>query len=339
MYDQTQDATATSEDASEYQPGHHGHHTSVEHQQHQCHTDKSEPVRSRGRSGSSHQLPDAQPTGLWPHNSRQPMDARPSGLGFPPEPSKDVPVMRQVPASYAPEAPPKQPSAVVQPNPHQSNHVHLNPPTNVFPALLPSLISWIDQDTVRNYLTIAAIRHRDIRDMVEREYERIVEEHQARKKEDAGILSFAQERIRVQKTLDQEYDNLPNPLKWKMLNQALDTINRNIMAIPPLVRPGSNWKTKFNAFLDLIWIGSAIADGDGVLPGAIRAQMVNGSELVKALDHVYAMTSEAEILNDGTHLLENLLGLENSRGYCFQGLERILDMFQKVMRQGRGDQE
>ncbi|KAG9623473.1 hypothetical protein KCV04_g12896, partial [Aureobasidium melanogenum] len=108
----------------------------------------------------------------------------------------------------------------------------------------------------------------------------------ARKKEDAGILSFAQERIRVQKTLDQEYDNLPNPTKWEILNQTLDTINQNIMAIPPPVRPGSNWKTKFNAFLNLIWIGSVIANDEGMLAGAIRAQMVNGSELVKALDHV-----------------------------------------------------
>ncbi|KAH0017252.1 hypothetical protein KCU78_g7595, partial [Aureobasidium melanogenum] len=306
IHDQAQDGPATSEGASGYRPGHPGSHPSAEHQKHQYHTHTSESGRSRIRSGPSQQLPDTQPSGLSSHKSRQSMDARPSALASsPPEPSEHVPVMPQVPASYAPQAPPNQPSAFAQPGPHQplrgifspnaipghqsTNHMYPNPPTNVFPALLQGLISCIDQDTVRNYLTIAAVHHKDIRDMVEREYERIVEEHEARKKEDAGILSFAQERIRVQKTLNQEYDNLPNPKKWEILNQTLDTINRNIMAIPPLVRPGSNLKTKFNAFLNLIWIGSAIADGEGMLPGAIRAQMVNGSELVKALDHVHAM--------------------------------------------------
>ncbi|KAG9681958.1 hypothetical protein KCU95_g354, partial [Aureobasidium melanogenum] len=339
-HDQAQDAPATSESASGYQPGHPGSHPPAEHQQNQSHTHASESGRSRTRPGPSHQLPDAQPT-----------DDRPPGLAFPPEPSKDVPVTRQVLASYAPEAPAHQLSAFVQPVSHQlrhdlsppyaipghqlTNHAYSNPPTNVFPALLPSLISWIDQDTVRNYLTIAAVHHRDIRDMVEREYERIVEEHEARNKEDADILSFAQERIRVQKTLGQEYETLPDPMKWEILDQALDTINRNIMAIPPLVRPESNWKTKFNAFLNLVWIGSAIVDGDGMLPAVIRSQMVDGSELVKALYHVCAMMSEAEVSNDGTHLLENLLGLESIRGHWFQGLERIVDMFRKIMQQGR----
>ncbi|KAG9556940.1 hypothetical protein KCV01_g21985, partial [Aureobasidium melanogenum] len=264
IHDQAQDAPATSDGASGYQPGHPGSHPSAEHQQHQYHTHASESGRSRIRAGPFQQLPDAQLSGLSTHNSCQPTDARPSALASsPPEPSEHVPVMPEVPASYAPQAPPKQPSAFAQPGFHQplrgifspnaipghqsTNHMYPNPPTNVFPALLPSLISWIDQDTVRNYLTIAAVHHRDIRDMVAREYERIVEEHEARKKEDAGILSFAQERIRVQKTLDQEYDNLPNPTKWEILNQTLDTINQNIMAIPPPVRPGSNWKTKFNA--------------------------------------------------------------------------------------------
>lgn len=72
-----------------------------------------------------------------------------------------------------------------------------------------------------------------------------------------------------------------------------------------------------------------------MLPNAIRAQLHNNSGLVEALGRVYAMMSAAEILNDGARLPKHLLELERSREHCFEGLERIVDMFQRVMRQGR----
>ncbi|KAG9900908.1 hypothetical protein KCU98_g9113, partial [Aureobasidium melanogenum] len=355
IHEQAQNAPATSEGASGHQPGHPGHpdyHTSAEYQQHQYRTDTSESGRNRIWSDPSQQLTDAQPSGLWSHNSRQYADAQPSGIASsPPEPLEDVPVMPQVPASYAAQAPPNRLLAFVQPSPHRplhvsfppsamlghqsTNHVYSNPPANVSLALLPNIISWIDGGTLRDYLAIAAVRHKDIHDMVEREYKRIEKEHQDRKNEDASVFSFVNEHTKVQKVLCQEYDDLPNSKEQETVHRTLGTIKLTIMAIPPRVRLGSNWKTKFNAFLTLIWIGRAIADCNGMLPHAIRAQMGNGSELVEALGHVYAMMSEAEILNDGARLLETLLELGNRREHCFEGLEDIVDMFQKVMRQGR----
>lgn len=342
IHDQAQNAPATSEGASGHQPGHPGHRTSAEYQQHHYHADTSDP---------SHHLTNAQPSGLWSHNSRQPADTQPSGLASLPESSKDVPVMPQVPASYALQAPPNHLSALVQPTPHQplhvgfppyamfghqsTNHVYPNPPANVSLALLPNVISWVDERTVRDYLAIAVVRHKDIHDMVEREYGRIVKEHQDRKNEDASVLSFVNEHTKVQRVLCQEYDDLPNPKKQETVLQTLGTIKLAITAIPPRVRPGSNWKTKSNAFVTLIWIGRGIADGRGMLPNAIRAQLHNSSGLVEALGRVYAMMSAAEILNDGARLLKHLLELERSREHCFEGLERIVDMFQRVMRQGR----
>lgn len=137
--------------------------------------------------------------------------------------------MPQVPASYALQAPPNHLSALVQPTPHQplhvgfppyamfghqfTNHVYPNPPANVSLALLPNVISWVDDRTVRDYLAIAVVRHKDIHDMVEREYGRIVKEHQDRKNEDASVLSFVNEHTKVQRVLCQEYDDLPNSKK------------------------------------------------------------------------------------------------------------------------------
>ncbi|KAH0364416.1 hypothetical protein KCU65_g6772, partial [Aureobasidium melanogenum] len=364
---QAQDAPATSEGASGNQSGHPGSHPSAEHQQHQYHTHASEPGRSRTRpgpshtsepdrkrirSGSSQQLPDVQPSDLSSHNSRQPTDARPSSLAFPPKPSEDIPVTRQLPAPYAPQAPLSQPSASVQPSPHRpqqasfppyamfghqpTNRVYPNPPTNVSLAVLQRFIPWIDQGLVRDYLAIAAIRHKDIHEMVIGECERIEKEHQRRKNEDASVLSFAKEYRVVRDILYREYDNLPESTKDKTLIQTLDTINRNIMAIPPRVRPESTWNTKFDAFLNLIWIGTAIVDGRGMLPNIIRARMTsNGSELVKAIEHVYNTMSKAEILDYGAYLLENLVQLDNSRKHCFEDLERVVYLFQKVMQQDR----
>ncbi|KAG9515590.1 hypothetical protein KCV07_g7366, partial [Aureobasidium melanogenum] len=190
IHDQAQNAPATSEGASGHQPGHPGHpghRTSAEYQQHHYHADTSDPF---------HHLANAQP----------------SGLASLPESSKDVPVMPQVPASYALQAPPNHLSALVQPTPHQplhvgfppcamfghrsTNHVYPNPPANVSLALLPNVISWADDRTVRDYLAIAVVRHKDIHDMVEREYGRIVKEHQDRKNEDASVLSFVNEHTK-----------------------------------------------------------------------------------------------------------------------------------------------
>ncbi|KAH0157838.1 hypothetical protein KCU67_g7754, partial [Aureobasidium melanogenum] len=187
IHDQAQNAPAIPEGASGHQPGHPGYRTSSAYQQHHYHADTSD---------HSHHLTNAQPSGLWSHNSRQPADTQPSGLASLPEPSKDVPIMPQVPASYALQAPPNHLSAYVQPTPNQplhvgfppyamfghqsTNHVYPNPPANISLARLPNVISWVDERTVRDYLAIAVVRHKDIHDMVEREYGRIVKEHQDR---------------------------------------------------------------------------------------------------------------------------------------------------------------
>lgn len=207
--------------------------------------------------------------------------------------------------------------------------------TYVSLTLLPRFISWIDEAKVRDYLAIAVVRHKDIHDMVETEYERIARERHDQINEDASVLSFVKEHIRVQKLLCQEYDDFPNSTKQEIVHRAVIMINQTIMAIPSHVRPGSNWKTKFNAFLTLVWIGRAIADGIGMLPNVIRAHMAGSPELVTAIDRVYAMMSEAEILNDGARLLDTLIELERKRDHCFQGLEEVVKVFQEAMRHGR----
>lgn len=284
------------------------------------------------------------------HVPYQTTDGLPSGLASPPEPSKDVPVMPQVSAASTPQPPPSHSRIFAQPSPsqplpvffppyamlgHQStNLVYTNPPGNVPLALLPGFISCIDEAKVRDYLAIAVVRHKDIHDMVEREYERIVKEKQDRITEDASVLSFAREHTKVQMVLYKEYDDYSNSRKQVIVHEALGSINRTIMAITSRVRPSSNWKTKFNAFLTLLWIGRGVIHGTGMLPNAIRAQMAVDTTLVVAIRYVYATMSETEILNDGSRLLEVLDELDRDREYCFDGLGEIVENFEKVVRQG-----
>jgi flagellar biosynthesis/type III secretory pathway protein FliH len=91
--------------------------------------------------------------------------------------------------------------------------------------------------------------------MVETEYDRIAKQAQAQIYEDASVLSFVKEHKKVQNTLYQEYDDFPNSKKQEIVQVALCTTNQIILDISYRVRPTSNWRTKFNAFLTLIWIG------------------------------------------------------------------------------------
>jgi len=200
-------------------------------------------------------------------------------------------------------------------------------------------ISLIDDVKIRDVLAIAVVRHRDIHDMVQTEYERTAQEIQDQLNEDASVLSFAKEHIKVQNILYGEYDELVRWKKQETIHRAFGSINEIIMGIPRHVRPRSNWKTKFNAFLTLIWIGRGIVDGIGSLPCEIRDQMAIDSRLVDAMEEVYATMSEEEILEDGSRLVEALVDLEKDRESLFAGLDMVVDMFKEVMRQGRTDGE
>ncbi|THY98921.1 hypothetical protein D6C92_02603 [Aureobasidium pullulans] len=197
----------------------------------------------------------------------------------------------------------------------------------------------IDDVKVRDVLAIAVVRHRDIHDMVQTEYERTAQEMQDQLNEDASVLSFSKEHTKVQNILYGEYDELVHWKKQETVHRAFGSINEIIMAIPCHVRPRSNWKTKFNAFLTLIWIGRGIVDGIGSLPNEIRNQMAIDSKLVDAMERVYATMSEEEILGDALRLIEALADLEKDRGRCFAGLDKLVDMFKEVMRQGRTGEE
>jgi hypothetical protein len=93
----------------------------------------------------------------------------------------------------------------------------------------------------------------------------------------------------------------------------------------------SNWKTKFNAFLTLVWIGRGIIDSRGKLPIAIRAQMALDSTFVRAIEKIYDTMNHTEIMDDGARLLEALIDLNNDRERCFEGLEKAVDNFRIVM--------
>lgn len=332
--DEVQDARIASRSPSGCQSSYHGYHTYLKNWQHQSYIGTSESAGDR----------------IGSHIPHQSTDAQPSGLASPSEPSEDVPIVPQVSASSTPQPPPSRSWTFAQPSPSQplpvcfppyailghqtTNHVYTNPPTNVPLTLLPHFISWIDEAKVREYLAIAVVRHKDIHDMVEREYERIAKERQDRINEDASVLSFVKEHIKVQQILYEEYDDFPISMRSAIFHQALGSINQTIMAIPPHVRPSSNWKTKFNALLTLIWIGRGIVDGIGMLPNAIKSQMAVDSQLVAAIRHVSMTMSEPEILDDGARLLEALIDLDTDRENCFEGLEKVVQTFQEVMRQG-----
>lgn len=67
--------------------------------------------------------------------------------------------------------------------------------------------------------------------------------------------------------------------------------------------------------------------------------MAIDSKLVDAMERVYATMSEEEILGDALRLIEALADLEKDRGRCFAGLDKLVDMFKEVMRQGRTGEE
>ncbi|KAI5273492.1 hypothetical protein E4T47_03381 [Aureobasidium subglaciale] len=218
---------------------------------------------------------------------------------------------------------------------YPTDRLHAHPPANVTLATLPRYISHIDDLKVRDLLAISVVRHKDIHDMVQYEYERTTLERQSQENEDASVLSFYKEHLEVQKILYGEYDDFVNPVKQEIVHRAFGSINETIMTIPSRVRPRSNWRTKFNAFLILVWIGRGIVDGIGILPNEIRIQMAVDSRLVEAIEHVYETMSEEEILDDGVRLMEALVDLNNDRGACFDGIDSVVKMFKEVMRQGR----
>ncbi|THW04199.1 hypothetical protein D6D26_02926 [Aureobasidium pullulans] len=222
---------------------------------------------------------------------------------------------------------------------YPTDRIQPMPPTPMSLKCMTRYIALIDDVKVRDVLAIAVVRHRDIHDMVHTEYERTAQEMQDQLNEDASVLSFSKEHTKVQNILYGEYDELVHWRKQETVHRAFGSINEIIMAIPCHVRPRSNWKTKFNAFLTLIWIGRGIVDGIGSLPNEIRNQMAIDSKLVDAMERVYATMSEEEILGDALRLIEALADLEKDRGRCFAGLDKLVDMFKEVMRQGRTGEE
>jgi hypothetical protein len=311
----------------DYQLGHTGDHASPEGRPQYCYTDGSDPATSRISSPSPLQTTDVRVSGLT-----SPLQALPDPLIIPqvtmphdaPAPASDY--LHGFTQPLAPPQSPLPPSAM-------HGFYSLEPyPAKVPLAHLPRYISYIDEATVRNHLAVAVVRHRDIHDMVETEWERVTQEAQGKSVEDASILSFVKEHAKVQKILYQEYEDLTNSKRQEIAQMAFTTINQIISDIPPRVRPTSSWRTKFNAFLALTWIGRAIVDGLGMLPNAIRARMAFDSTLILAIEEIYMTMSETEILDDGTRLMEALLDLSNGREHCFQGLEKIVDDFREVTR-------
>jgi hypothetical protein len=171
--------------------------------------------------------------------------------------------------------------------------------------------------------------------MVETEFDKIVKQAQEQIYEDASVLSFVKEHGKVQNILYQDYDDYPNSKRQGIVQEAVRAINQILLNICCRVRLTSNWKTKFNAFLTLIWIGRGIVNGLGMLPNAIRAHMALSSTFVHAIEYIYAIMNKVEILNDGARLVEALTELNDDREDCFEGLERIAEMFREVLAQGR----
>lgn len=210
---------------------------------------------------------------------------------------------------------------------------------NLSLAQLPYQISCIGQAKLQDFLGIAVVRHRDIYDMVETEYERVMKEAQQKLAEDASVLSFVKDHKQVHGILYQEFEDLPNLNKHETVQTAFITINQIISRIALRVRPTSNWRTKFNAFLTLSWIGQGIVVARGALPNAIRANMALDSTLVEAMDNVYATMGEAEIRLDGLRLMEPLVYLNRDRNLCFDGLDNILYHFRRILFEGVAQDE
>jgi hypothetical protein len=140
----------------------------------------------------------------------------------------------------------------------------------------------------------------------------------------------------VQNLLYQDYDDFPNSKKQDIVQATLSAINQTILDILSRVRMTSNWKTKFNAFLTLVWIGRGIIDSRGKLPIAIRAQMALDSTFVQAIEKIYDTMNHTEIMDDGARLLEALADLNNDRERCFEGLEMAVDNFELLCCGNRG---
>lgn len=325
IQNQASDTLLPSIEHWDYQLDHTGDHASLEDRPPYDYTDGSNPATSRLSFPLS-----LQTTGV-----------RVSGLASPLQALPDPPLVPQVAIPHnapapdylhgftQPLAPPQSP---LSPSAMHGFYSREPYPAKVSLAQLPRYISYIDEATVREQLAVAVVRHRDIHDMVESEWERVTQEAQGKSVEDASVLSFTKEHAKVQMILYQEYEDLTNSRKQEIAQMAFITINQIISDIPPRVRPTSNWRTKFNAFLALVWIGRAIVDGLGMLPNAIRARMAIDSTLVKAIEEIYGTMSDTEISDDGTRLMEALLDLEIDRGHCFEGLEKIVYGFREVTR-------
>ncbi|KAI5239718.1 hypothetical protein E4T42_08606 [Aureobasidium subglaciale] len=310
------------------------HHSNLEHRPQRYLSDVPGPTKTKLLD---HQASSAPPPTATPA----------TGLASPPEQLDVQAATARAPTLYAQHAYPWGPAHPgsnqhAQSFPPYLQHVyyptdrlHANPPANVTLATLPRYISHIDDLKVRDLLAISVVRHKDIHDMVQYEYERTTLERQSQEYEDASVLSFYKEHLEVQRILYGEYDDFLNPVKQEIVHRAFGSINETIMTIPSRVRPRSNWRTKFNAFLILVWIGRGIVDGIGMLPNEIRIQMAVDSRLVEAIEHVYETMSEEEILDDGVRLMEALVDLNNDRGACFDGMDSVVKMFKEVMRQGR----
>jgi hypothetical protein len=320
--DQEPDLLPASLGSLKFEPDH--IHTSIEGRQQQNCADMSDPIANRLPSGSLCQSPQARistPSSSPPSSPQQFQDP----LDDPPAPD-ELNDFAHSSANLEYRPPP-----CVTPR-HYPIHSY---PANVSLTQLPYRISCIPQTKVCEYLAIAVVRHRDIHDMVEIEYDRITKQAQIQSYEDASVLSFVKEYGAVQKILYQDYDDFPTSKKQEMVRLALCAISQIIFGISSRVRPTSNWKTKFNAFLTLIWIGGGIVNGMGMLPNAIRAHMVIDSALVQAIGYMYATMNTAEIMHDGARLVEALTDLSDDREDCFEGLERIVGMFREVLAQGR----
>jgi hypothetical protein len=204
-------------------------------------------------------------------------------------------------------------------------------PANVSITQVLHQISYIDEAKVREILATAVVRHQDIHNAVATEYEMVARTAQEQHYEDTSILSFTKEHRTVQNLLYQEYDDFSNSKKHDIVQATLSAINQNILDILSHVRMTSDWRTKFNAFLTLVWIGRGIIDGRGKLPMAIRAQMALDSTFVQAIARIYDMMNHTEIMDNGAHLLVELIDLNKDREHCFEGLEKTVTDFRIVM--------
>lgn len=306
-------------DLADRQLDHNDHH-----QQRQCHTEKPCSAASQVSCPSTN----TQISGLFVH----PVPSEdPSATAIPQAAIPQNPVVSNHHGSMTRTSAPLQgppPYATLGRYPTYPNLQNLSL------AQFPYYLSCIGQAKLQDFLGIAVVRHRDIYDMVASEFQRIAKEAHEKSVEDASVLSFTKDHTRVHGILYQEFEDLPNLKKHETVQTAFITINQIISRIALRVRPRSNWKTKFNAFLTLAWIGKGIVVAKGALPTAIRAHMALDSNLIQAMENVYATMGEADIRVDGLRLLEAVIDLNRDRQLCFAGLDNILYGFRRIMFEG-----